>query len=122
MAFKINKKSAGYIIAGAGLLIAIGVIWYFASGDSDNDGNGDGDGDGTPPGKKYCANPATLDNNKVLKRGMPKNPEVCNLQKLLGVGQDGVFGVITEGALYNKIGKNETTLFKYTACVKAGVC
>lgn len=123
MAFKLNKKYAGYILAGVAILIVGGIIWYANSrDDSDKDQGDNGDENGGGGGGNYCANPATLDKGKLLKKNMPKNPEVCYLQKLLGVKQDGIFGSITEGALDNKIGKKEITLFNYTACVQGGIC
>lgn len=53
--------------------------------------------------------PAVLDRNLVLKQGVRGN-EVKELQRLLGVAQDGIFGPITENALMQLKGVRQITL------------
>lgn len=54
-----------------------------------------------------------LDYSKVLKLGST-GAEVKELQRLLGISQDGVFGPQTQSALFNKRGVYQTTLNLYT--------
>jgi hypothetical protein len=65
--------------------------------------------------------PATqpaLDFNKVLKIGMTNSNEVKLLQTWLGGLQvDGDFGPLTQQALYDRIGFNETTLSAFQGIV-----
>lgn len=52
---------------------------------------------------------AVLDRNLLLKQGVRGN-EVKELQRLLGVSQDGIFGPITESTLFQLKGVKQITL------------
>lgn len=139
---KFDKKSIRIIfnIALAVFIIAgVSIILYFVFKDdcdpnkvgydkkgnlnpkcNGSDDNGGGGGNGVV--STYCSSTATLDKGKLLKLNMTRNQEVCELQRLLGILRDGYFGTMTEGALEKRIGKKETTLFNYIACVQGGVC
>ncbi|MGQ2982129.1 peptidoglycan-binding domain-containing protein [Flavobacterium sp.] len=54
----------------------------------------------------------SLNKNLLLKNGS-KGSEVKELQKLLGISADGVFGAQTEAALYAKKGVKQITLNEY---------
>jgi hypothetical protein len=57
--------------------------------------------------------PKALNTNLLLKIGV-KGQEVSKLQAFLGVNTDGVFGSITENALFKLKGVKETTLNKFS--------
>jgi hypothetical protein len=59
----------------------------------------------------------TLNKGLVLKKGST-GKEVKELQKLLGITADGIFGAQTETALYNKKKVKQITLGQYTALPK----
>lgn len=61
---------------------------------------------------------ATLDKNKLLKKGS-KGLEVRELQRLLGVGVDGDFGNLTETALLNAKGVTSISINAFSSKVKA---
>lgn len=56
--------------------------------------------------------PIVLNKKLLLKKGV-KGAEVQALQQLLNVGADGIFGSITESALFDLKGVKETTLEKF---------
>lgn len=57
-------------------------------------------------------NQTIIDENKVLKKGV-SGEEVKILQGFLGVGTDGVFGAITEAALFKLKAVYQTTLKQF---------
>lgn len=57
--------------------------------------------------------PAQLDYNKNLYKGINNSPEVKLLQQWLGVNTDGDFGPVTEQALKSRKGVTQTTLNQY---------
>ncbi|ESU28403.1 hypothetical protein FLJC2902T_17620 [Flavobacterium limnosediminis JC2902] len=67
---------------------------------------------GTPPSNGTTTPTVTINKNKLLKKGV-NGAESKELQKLLGVTADGIFGAQTEGALVAKKGVTQTTLNQY---------
>lgn len=64
----------------------------------------------TPPPTTQL--PASLDRDKVLKKGVT-GAEVKMLQYMLAINADGIFGPVTEGALQDRKCVIETTLNTY---------
>lgn len=65
-----------------------------------------------PATNNQNTNQTTIDENKVLKKGVT-GEEVKILQSFLGVGPDGVFGPITEAALFKLKAVYQTTLKQF---------
>jgi len=76
-------------------------------------------GQDTPPGTEQSNDPVTsppivqpINENLVLANGS-RGQEVAKLQSLLGVVSDGIFGNVTENALYAKKGVKQVSLKQY---------
>lgn len=108
------------ILGGVGVAAAAA---YFIFKDKDIKILGSGANEETPPELPAAGNtsgstpkattPApALDKGKILKKGST-GPEVKELQKLLGITADGIFGAQTEAALKSKKGVIQITLNEY---------
>ncbi|WNM19287.1 peptidoglycan-binding domain-containing protein [Flavobacterium capsici] len=105
------KSNNTYLYAGLGLLTIIGVVSLSRKKAE------------TTTDIPFNENPTTplpivLDENKLLKKGST-GPEVQKLQEMLNVGADGVFGSITEAALYRQKAVKQTTLKQFVALPNA---
>lgn len=104
------KKNKTILYVGAGA-IAIGLISMFGNNSSKATENNGAMPLPTPlPTPTNTSQPKPqLNQNLTLKVGV-KGAEVSKLQTLLGINPDGIFGPITEGALYKLKGVKSTTL------------
>ncbi len=96
-------------------LIGIGALIYFTKDTSDQPTITDPEIDPTQStggGSTTTPTPYVLNLDLLLAKGS-RNPETKELQKLLNVSADGIFGSQTETALYNKKGILKTTLNQY---------
>lgn len=105
------------------VLIAVGVIGFIIidknkkATDIPQNTNVD-DPTPIPTNTTTIVNTIVLDGTKLLKKGST-GFEVKELQKRLGVSQDGSFGAITETALFNKKGVKQITLNNYDNLVNS---
>lgn len=121
-----KKEKLTYLFVGLAILIGGGAVWYFFFRDV-CDPNNKGYTKkgkisdkcfGTAEDPKTIVTPPptgcqwTSDNVFPLRKCMSGN-KVKALQTALGIGADGKFGSITEGAVFAKLSKNEVSQADY---------
>ncbi len=107
------KKSNNKTIIAGVALIAAGVVAFATSKKSNGEMIGNENFNDQAPAQPTPSNPTpapvALNGNKVLKLGV-NGAETKKLQQLLGVTADGIFGSLTESALFTQKGVKSTTL------------
>lgn len=96
------EKKDIYIIGGLALLI--GGIYLFSSKEENTE---------EELVEEPASLPTVINKNLLLQKGS-KGIEVQELQKILGLNADGIFGSQTEAALLNKKGVKQITLNNYS--------
>lgn len=117
-------------------VLAVGLLAFFVVGIIKNSKKNDDGSDSPNSGDISSANDqigsvtksapkiykgGSVDNTQILKMG-DTGINVYNLQQLLGVTMDGIFGVNTESALMQKTGKSQNSVLQTQACVQMGDC
>jgi len=117
-----SKINPAYVVAGVAALCGIGYAVYKSTNknnevvdlDNDDDAPAQAPAASTPVKPPVTNTTVTLNKNLWLKKGISGN-EVKELQKLLGIAADGIFGAQTEAALLARKGTTGITLNNFAS-------